>query len=167
MERHHKLRKTPPLNLVSLMDIFTILVFFLLVNSSNPEQLSNSEDLKLPSSQSNTVPEETVTIAVTKNDILVQGRRVAGVVEAMQLPGEIIPALQQELEFLAGSGQPLVSAVDGSGGRPITIMGDESIPYELIRKLLMTSQQTDFTRIAFATTQRVLSPEAEPTRSGL
>ena len=38
------------LNLVSLMDIFTILVFFLLVNSSDVETLPNAKDLQLPES---------------------------------------------------------------------------------------------------------------------
>lgn len=39
MERHHARNKQPALNLVSLMDVFTILVFFLLVSSSNVQQL--------------------------------------------------------------------------------------------------------------------------------
>ena len=48
MEKHHKRNKgTAALNLVSLMDIFTILVFFLLVNSSDVETLPNAKDLQL------------------------------------------------------------------------------------------------------------------------
>ena len=48
MERHHARRKQPALNLVSLMDIFTILVFFLLVSSSNVHQLPKKKDINLP-----------------------------------------------------------------------------------------------------------------------
>ena len=51
MEKHHKRHgKNVGLNLVSLMDIFTILVFFLLVNSSDVETLPNAKDLQLPES---------------------------------------------------------------------------------------------------------------------
>lgn len=153
MERHHKLRKTPGINLVSLMDIFTILVFFLLVNSSNPQQLSNGKDLRLPSSASDTVPEETIVLAITKSEILVQGNSVVSIEEAMQTEGDTIPALKQELSFQASNGQ-FTTTADSSEGQAITIMGDENISYELVRKILMTCQQSNFTRIAFATTQR-------------
>ena len=48
MGRHHIRNKaTAALNLVSLMDIFTILVFFLLVNSSEVEVLPNDKDIQL------------------------------------------------------------------------------------------------------------------------
>jgi len=51
MDRHHKRHKrNVALNLVSLMDIFTILVFFLLVNSSEVQTLPNARDLELPES---------------------------------------------------------------------------------------------------------------------
>ena len=48
--RNERGKKTVSLNLVSLMDIFTILVFFLLVNSAQVEVLPNARDLQLPES---------------------------------------------------------------------------------------------------------------------
>ena len=59
MERNHKRNKQSSLNLVSLMDIFTILVFFLLVSSSNVQQLPNSKDISLPTSVADKAPKET------------------------------------------------------------------------------------------------------------
>ena len=51
MAKHHRRNKGKgTLNLVSLMDIFTILVFFLLVNSSDVQTLPNAKDLQLPES---------------------------------------------------------------------------------------------------------------------
>ena len=51
MERHHKRHKGGAgINLVSMMDIFTILVFFLLVNSSEVEVLPNAKEFVLPDS---------------------------------------------------------------------------------------------------------------------
>ena len=77
MERQHNRSKTPPLNLVSLMDIFTILVFFLLVNSSNTQQLPSRKDMKLPNTMSETAPKETLVIAITQKEILIEGVSVA------------------------------------------------------------------------------------------
>jgi hypothetical protein len=51
MDKHHlRNKRTVGLNLVSLMDIFTILVFFLLVNSSDVETLPNTKELQLTES---------------------------------------------------------------------------------------------------------------------
>ncbi|MGM8225553.1 ExbD/TolR family protein [Cellvibrio sp. ARAG 10.3] len=149
MERHHKKARTPALNLVSLMDIFTILVFFLLVSSSNTQQLPSNKDLRLPASSSQTVPDETLVIAVTQEDVLVKGVSVAKVADVLVAANEIIPGLKEELDFLAGS-----STTDSDQARRVTIMGDENISYDLIRKILTTCQQANYTRIAFAAVQK-------------
>ena len=65
---------TVTLNLVSLMDIFTILVFFLLVNSAQVEVLPNAKDLQLPESIAEQKARENVVIMVTADQILVQGQ---------------------------------------------------------------------------------------------
>lgn len=152
MERHHKLRKQPALNLVSLMDIFTILVFFLLVNSSSTQQLPSSKDLTLPTSIAQKAPEETLVIAVTREEVLVQGRKVAEIDEVLADESDQIAGLKKELEFQAGRSLGNRSQ-NPSEGRAITIMGDENIPYDLIRKILKTCQQANYTKIAFAANQ--------------
>lgn len=152
MERQHKKSKTPALNLVSLMDIFTILVFFLLVSSSNTQQLPSNKDLKLPSSVSQKVPEDTLIIAVTEKEILIQGVSVAQVDQVLANLDESIKSLKEELIYLAG--QRSGGAGDSTKERRITIMGDENISYELIKKILTTCQQANYTQIAFAATQK-------------
>lgn len=152
LERHQKLLKKPVLNLVSLMDIFTILVFFLLVNSSNTQQLPSAKDLKLPTSVASKAPQETVVIAITREDILVQGRRVARIADLLTSTEETVPALKEELEYQSSLG--MFTAVDEAAGRAVTIMGDENIPYELVRKILKTCQQANYRKIAFAANQQ-------------
>lgn len=149
MARHQKLGKGSPLNLVSLMDIFTILVFFLLVNSSTSQQLPNQKDLKLPTSIAQKVPKETLMLALTKESILVQGREVARIDEVLAEKSEFIEPLKAELLFLGGA----ESALAPGEGRSITILGDENAPYELIRKIMATCQQASYTQIAFAAMQ--------------
>jgi len=153
MGRHHKLRKAAPLSLVSLMDIFTILVFFLLVNSSSVPQLPSSKDLTLPISTAKKLPGETLVMAITPQSLLVQGREVALISELIGSEQNIIPSLKEELEYQKAGKQ--LSAEEQEQGLPITIIGDENIPYELIDKILATCQQVNYTEIAFAAQQRL------------
>lgn len=158
MDRHHKLRKASPLNLVSLMDIFTILVFFLLVNSTSTQQLPNNKELTLPKSSAKKAPEETVIIAITKTDILVQGRKVASITQEISNDNsdDVILGLKKELDFLSGGE---IALEPNQAGRKVTIMGDENISYELIRKILTTCQQSNYTNIAFAANQIAKKPQ--------
>lgn len=154
MERAHQRRKQPALNLVSLMDIFTILVFFLLVSSSNVQQLPSSKDIRLPTSVAKKAPKETIVIAVTGKDILVQGRKVATLKQIMANPDVLIPSLKEELLFQSGKGVLSVGDNDNKKGRAVTIMGDENMPYELLRKILTTCRHANYTHIAFAAVQK-------------
>lgn len=158
--RYEKFRKKSSLNLVSLMDIFTILVFFLLVNSSNSQQLPNSKEIKLPTSVATKSPKETIVIAVTAKDILVDGRRVAGVTKVLNNRDDslLIPGLKKELDFQYAKSTRVLSDKLKSG-LAVTIMGDENIPYELLRKILSTCRQANFTRIAFAAMQKAANKE--------
>jgi len=156
MERYNKFRKKSSLNLVSLMDIFTILVFFLLVNSSNSQELPNSKQIKLPSSVATKSPQETLVISITSKDILVAGRRVAGIDEVLKLPDDasLIPMLKKELIFQYAKSFSSTKSAKVKG-QSVTIMGDENMHYEVLRKVLATCRQANYTRIGFAAIQKV------------
>jgi len=151
MDHFKELHGRSGLNLVSLMDIFTILVFFLLV-SSGAQQLPNSKDITLPTSVANNVPKETLIIVITKTDVLVQGKKVAAISDLLTSQEIIIAALETELKFQASKSQFIKT--DKKTGRAITIMGDENIPYQLLRKILATCRQANYTTIAFAAFQK-------------
>ena len=149
MERRRKRAKHPTLNLVSLMDIFTILVFFLLVNSSDAIQPPSQKVVKLPQSTAEQMPDETITILVNDQLILVNGHPVVDVPSVLTMPSEIIPALQKELKYQASKS---VAPVDelGVAQRDITIMGDKAIPYGLLRKIMVTCSNSEYTNISLA-----------------
>lgn len=153
MERHHSRHKQPALNMVSLMDIFTILVFFLLVSSSTVQQLPKKKDIRLPTSIAKKVPRETLIIAVSPAQILVDGREVANINDVLNDTSDRIPGLEKELLFQASKFR-ITQAGDGSAqGKAVTIMGDESISYDLLRKILATCREANYTQIAFAAMQ--------------
>ena len=157
MERHHKQRKRPGVNLISLMDIFTILVFFLLVSSSNVQQIPNTKDIRLPTSIAKTAPKETLIILVTRERILLQGREVANVASELNAQSLLIDGLVEELKFQSSQSTLFTETAQQKGGKAITVMGDELIPYQLLRKILASCREVNYTRIAFATLQKTQS----------
>jgi len=150
MENIAGLHRNSGLNLVSLMDIFTILVFFLLV-SSGSQQLPNAKDIKLPSSVAQTTPKETIIIMVTEQAILVQGKSVISVEQALAMPEDNIDVLVNELNF--HSENRLFDDQQAPASHAVTIMGDESIPYQLLRKIMASCRQSNYLSIAFAANQ--------------
>ncbi|WP_254774163.1 biopolymer transporter ExbD [Marinobacter sp. AC-23] len=109
LKRHHRRNKNQSkMNLVSLMDIFTILVFFLMVNSSSDVQVLNQgSTIKLPDSSAVQPPGDVLALTVTDQDILVNGRVVIKREVLQALEGQIEPGLKQELDYQAGrSGNP-------------------------------------------------------------
>jgi biopolymer transport protein ExbD len=154
MEKHHaRNNSVVALNLVSLMDIFTILVFFLLVNSSEVETLPNAKDLQLPESIAEKKAKETVVILIGEVDILVQGKPVAKVADVMATKGNDIPALRQALK--SQNDRVLRrEAQDEIEGREITIMGDRDIPYRLLKKVMATCTESDYGQISLAVLQK-------------
>ena len=144
------LHKHTGLNLVSLMDIFTILVFFLLV-SSGSQQLPNSKDITLPASVADKVPAETIIISITETEILVQGKKVVDVVSIIDSEQTVINALKNELDFRTSS--RVYADTEDNSGLAVTIMGDENISYKLLRKILATCREANYTKIAFAAVQ--------------
>ncbi len=154
MERHHKRKKQPALNLVSLMDIFTILVFFLLISSSNVQQLHSSKEVSLPTSISKALPKETLVITITGKDILVQGRKVVAISEVVASPEPLIASLEDELKFEASKAQ--FTQVQKKA-RSVTIMGDQKTPYVVLSKILSTCREANYTKISFAAMQKARS----------
>lgn len=149
MSNFEGLHKGGGLNLVSLMDIFTILVFFLLV-SSGSQQLPTSKDITLPTSVADKVPKETLIISITATEILVQGQKVADISSLLSDEALIIDELEKELIFRT---QNRYTQDNDGEGQAITIMGDQNIPYKLLKKILATCRKTNYTKIAFAAVQ--------------
>lgn len=155
MERRHDRGKkgSTALNLVSLMDIFTILVFFLLVNSSDVEVLPNAKEIQLPESIAEEKAKETVVILIGDEDIIVQGTPVAKVTDVMARSGNDIPELRQAL--LSQNDRVLRrEAEDEIEGREVTIMGDRDISYRLLKKVMATCTESEYGQISLAVLQK-------------
>jgi biopolymer transport protein TolR len=153
MERQHKRAKPASLNLVSLMDIFTILVFFLLVNQAEVQQLDIPENIKLPESMASQRPSETVVVMVTPDEILVQGARVASTKEVDTGKELIIAPLRDALKRQSDRILRAQAAAD-IGAREITVLGDRTVPYRVLKKVLATCTSADYGKLSLAVVQK-------------
>jgi len=150
MQQHHarKNGKTASLNMVSLMDIFTILVFFLLVNATNSEVLPSPKNLVLPSSSSEKLPSNNLVIAVNNEYISLQGKDIITVQSAMLNKSKTIKPLFESLKKLSLENKTIT---DKSG---VTIMGDKKIPYAVLKKIMLTCAGAEYTNLSFAVNQK-------------
>ena len=151
-ERKGRNQTMVDMNLVSLIDVFTILIFFLLSSASGVELLASPKAVKLPESSAEKAPKETILLVVSGTEILVDGRKVANVADVMATKGDLIEPLKAELDLLAA--RVIVRAENQDKGRAITIMGDQNIPYQLLRKVMYTSARANFSDVSFAVRRR-------------
>ncbi len=147
-ERKSRNKSLVDMNLVSLIDIFTILIFFLLSNSAEVEILPNTKAVKLPESTAEKTPRDTLVVVVNDKDIIVQGRRVASVADVMRAQDDLIAPLKAELDFQAG--RQVIRLENAAQKNAITIMGDKDIPYQLLRKVMVTCARANYSDVAFA-----------------
>ena len=150
MQQHHArgLRRSAALNMVSLMDIFTILVFFLLVNATSSDVLPSPKNIVLPDAAAEKLPSRNLVIAVDRRVIRLQGKAIVTVEDAVREKGSSIRALSQALRLAS------TTVKDITDKQGVTIMGDEEIPYALLKKIMLTCAGAEYTNISFAVNQR-------------
>ncbi|MEN8130884.1 MAG: biopolymer transporter ExbD [Pseudomonadota bacterium] len=147
-KNHNRFLKPAKLNLVSLMDIFTILVFFLLLNSGDNEIVKISDHIKLPDSVAETPPKLTITVMLTQSDVIVDGRPVATMEDVVNSNG-LITGLANELNYLAARRVELTEE-EKIKGRAITVLGDHMIPYEILKRVMMTCAKSSYRDLSMA-----------------
>jgi len=150
--QNQRLAQASKLNLVALMDIFTILVFFLMVNQSEVKVLQSNKDINLPRSISEQLPSEKVMLTITANGVLVQGKPVwqgDWQQDSNNWLPELTEALTTELTYLANRAGPLAPEQQQIG-RALTILGDAATPYALLRQLMAICAATEYRDLSLA-----------------
>lgn len=152
MHRRAKHATPATLSLTSLMDIFTILLFFLLVSVSTSQKMPDTNYILLPKSSAEELPKETLTVEVSARTIIVQGQLIADTTAVEMQEEQLILKLKEELDYQAGkSAAPLNDA--GIPEREITILMDSKIPYAVLDKIMKTCMLTEYSKISFAVMQ--------------
>lgn len=143
-----------PINIVSMIDIFAILVFYLLVSIAAVEMRPNDVTLQLPKSSSEQRPQEATQLMVTSKQILVDNHVVMSIEDAAAAPGKFLPALNAQLQSSVEL-KPIEGDVSGSLTRgEVNILADKSIQYAVLKKVMATCTEAKFARISLAVVER-------------
>lgn len=145
--------KITKLNLTSLMDVFTILVFFLLVNSGSVEVMEAPKEVTLPESRIETKPRETVVIFISPLEVLVQGRKVAQTVDVLNGDRSTLDPVATRLADLRDNiVGPSTMAVARS--QEVTILADKEVPFIVIRRIMSACTQEGYENVSLAVVQK-------------
>ena len=146
-------RKVTGLNLTSLMDVFTILVFFLLFHASSSEVMEAPKQIKLPDSVVETKPRETVGIMVSPKVVLVQGEAVISTTELLENRIETVSEITERLKQLERNiiGISTRAIIES---KEVTILADKTIPFRALKKIMSTCTGSGYGRISLAVLQK-------------
>jgi biopolymer transport protein ExbD len=154
LDRRETNKKVAGLNLVSLMDIFTILVFFLLMNSGDSQEIEKATFITLPDSQAKGSFQNDLLIVIGDDFVSIKDEDVVSISELEKSKGKAVPAITEFLKkYSNGLGE--LTEFEAKGGRPVTIMGDQSVPYEVLKSVMASCSQENFRDIALAVNQVV------------
>jgi biopolymer transport protein ExbD len=141
------------ISLTSLMDVFTILVFFLLVNSANTEVLETPKRITLPASVVEEKPRETVVIFVSPTEVTVQGEVVVRVEDILAAPGQNIEPIRERLEQVGRRMIGLKTQIVAES-QEVTLLADKTVPFSVVKKVLSTCTGQGYGRISLAVLQK-------------
>ena len=151
MARNRK--EVPKMSLTSLMDVFTILVFFLLVNSGSSEVLEAPKNITLPSSIVETKAKETVIVTVSAEQVVIQGVEVVSVADILNSKSDLIPNISNTLSAL-NDNVIGISTKTIAQSKEVTILSDKTVPFRVLKKIMSTCTYAGYEKISMAVIQK-------------
>lgn len=141
------------LNLMPMLDIFSILITFLLMSySTDPTQYDVQSGIELPESFTMAALDEIPTVTVSKTEIKV-GDKVVATIQGGDVPerdraqGAVYPVFK-ELEKIAEANkrvlQRILSDADKAKLSTITMEMDEKHKFKLMKRVMLAAQQAEF-----------------------
>ena len=152
MAQHHlRHRADAELNLIPLIDILSVMVAFLLVYSTEVEVIQNTKGIEIPQSIAQATPRQSVVVMITKDQLFVQGELITTVADIRAANTPLIAPLRDALKrpMLVGD-----VATKDLASRESTVMGDKSLPYDVLKKVMATSTAADYGQLSLAVLQK-------------
>ncbi len=153
MSRSKRIGGSTGMMLTSLMDIFTVLVLYLIVNQGAGVTLDAPKTVKIPESVVEIAPRRSVVMAVSDTEVLVQGVAIVTVAEVLASKQDYIEPIRQEMLRIKN-----IAAEQGDKGisesSEITILADRGVPFKILKKLMSTSSSAGYDKISLAVNQK-------------
>ena len=153
MSRSRRRGGSTGMMLTSLMDIFTVLVLYLIVNQGTGVTLDAPKTVRIPESVVETAPRRSVVMAVSNSEVLIQGVTIVTVADVLESKQDYIEPVRQEMLRIKN-----LAAEQGDKGisesSEITILADKGVPFKILKKLMSTSSSAGFDKISLAVNQK-------------
>jgi biopolymer transport protein ExbD len=143
------------LNLTSMMDMFTIILVFLLKTYSIEGQLIQpSEYLTLPQSTVRTPPEVALDLIISREWIMVNDEPVEELTNVVQQQGLIINRLRNKLSTFAKEAKRMEELYGTKFSGKVTIQGDQHLPYKVLVKIMATCGKAEYPNMRLVVYQK-------------
>jgi biopolymer transport protein TolR len=139
------------INLIPMMDVLTVLVFFLLFHSFNTT-LPDAQ-IALPASVVETRPRETVAIVVSPEIVMVQGEAVVNTPKLLDDSMGIVYEIRERLEQLERNVIGTSTKTDAES-KEVTLLADKTIPFKVLKKIMSTCTASGYGKISLAVVQK-------------
>jgi biopolymer transport protein ExbD len=147
--------KAATLSLVALIDMFTNLVFFLLVAQGVTVIQEPRKEINLPDSYVEEMPRPTVVIMVSNKWVLVEGEQLATVDELITTKEDSVPAIRDRLAQIKRKVIGLTEQTNAQSDE-VTILADKELPFKVMKKLMSTCASAGYSKISLAVNQKAL-----------
>jgi len=137
--------------LIPFIDMMTILVVFLLAHTAEVDILPNTKNISIPQSISDRKPSAAIVVMITTDSLYVDGQVVGSLQDLIRNQGPFFAPLKNAL--MAQNSRSLQQNTD-IAKREVTIMGDKSTPYAVLKKIMMTCSEAEYGKVSFAVVER-------------
>jgi biopolymer transport protein TolR len=137
--------------LIPFIDMMTILVVFLLAHTAEVDILPNTKNISIPQSISDRKPSAAIVVMITTDSLYVDGQLVGTLQDLVRNQGPFFAPLKNAL--MAQNSRSLQQNTD-IAKREVTIMGDKSTPYAVLKKIMMTCSEAEYGKVSFAVIER-------------
>ncbi len=145
IKRHNTFVKKATLNLTSMMDMFTIILVFLLkAYTSEGQLIQPSDTLSLPKSTIKTQSETALNLVVSQDMIMVNDKPVIAMDDVVKQNDFLIAPLQSELLLYANKAKRMEEQFELPFSGKVIIQGDREIQYKDLVKVMATCGMSDY-----------------------
>ena len=149
---------SPEINITALLDMFVMLLIFLLINFSaaTSQSIKASGYLDFPKSISDKTPVDVLTVVVDKYNIMVDGKVVVKHNNCVILDSELdesgfeIVSLYQVLQRQADKSRYISSINKNLKSQGLIVLQmDKDLPFSLLRRVMYTAGQAEYNDFKF------------------
>lgn len=138
--------------LTSLMDIFIVLVLYLLVYQGDGIALEPPDHVTLPDSGVDTQPRRSIVITLSDKDVQILGKSIVPMSTVLASNELEIQPVREAIEAIKAEAS---KKKDPAGlDTEVTILADRTVPFKVLKKIMLSSSNAGYGKISFAVNQK-------------